>query len=74
MSELLRSRHGQEAAIYVSRGRARGQEWSSEDLRQLRELAGAGTSPEAIAMVLRRTASAIRNKAGMHGISLRGSR
>jgi hypothetical protein len=60
---------------YVSRRRvSRGNEWSSEDLRRLRELAAAGTAPEAIATTLRRTASAIRNKAGMHGISLRGPR
>jgi hypothetical protein len=60
---------------YISRRRvSRGNEWSSDDLRQLRELAASGTPPEAIATTLRRTESAIRNKAGMHGISLRGRR
>jgi hypothetical protein len=46
-------------------------EWSSEDLRRLRELAATGTPLNAIAAALRRTSSAVRNKAGMHGISLR---
>ena len=60
---------------YVARRRvSRGNQWSAEDLRRLRELAAAGTTPEAIATTLRRTTSAIRNKAGMHGISLRGPR
>lgn len=51
--------------------RARRNEWSSADLRRLRELAELGTPLDAIATTLRRTTSAIRNKAGMHGISLR---
>ena len=60
---------------YTSRSRAsRGNEWSSGDLRTLRELAAVGTPPEVIATTLRRTASAVRNKAGMHGISLRPRR
>ena len=60
---------------YVSRRRvSRGDEWSSDDLRRLRELAATGTPLDAIATTLRRTESAIRNKAGMHGISLRGPR
>ncbi len=46
-------------------------DWSSEDLRRLRELAATGTPLNAIAAALGRTASAVRNKAGMHGISLR---
>ena len=63
------------ARRFESFGRAgRCKEWSSEELRQLRELAEAGTSLDAISVTLRRTASAIRNKAGMHGISLRGRR
>lgn len=45
--------------------------WTPESLRQLRELAQAGVSAEIIAARLRRTASAVRNKAGMHGISLK---
>jgi hypothetical protein len=49
-------------------------EWSTEDLHRLRELAATGTPLDAIAATLRRTASAVRNKAGMHGISLRPPR
>lgn len=45
--------------------------WSTEDIRLLRQLAVDGTSLETIAVKLRRTRSAIRNKATMHGISLR---
>jgi hypothetical protein len=57
-----------------SHGRAKRNEWSSADLRRLRELASLGTPLDAIASALRRTTSAIRNKAGMHGISLRPPR
>lgn len=46
--------------------------WNSEDVRQLRQLAEQGVAPAVIAARLRRTESAIRNKAGQHGISLRG--
>ncbi|HEY0684961.1 MAG TPA: hypothetical protein VGD45_21665 [Steroidobacter sp.] len=45
--------------------------WSTEDIRQLRQLAVAGASLDTIALTLRRTRSAIRNKATMHGISLK---
>jgi hypothetical protein len=45
--------------------------WSTEDIRLLRQLAVDGASLETIAGTLRRTRSAIRNKATMHGISLR---
>lgn len=45
--------------------------WKPEDLRQLRELAQSGESLKLIASKLRRSESAIRNKAAMHGISLR---
>ena len=58
------------AASHYSR-RGRRSDWSSEDLRRLRDLAGTGTPLNAIAAALRRTASSVRNKAGMHGISLR---
>nr|WP_298728296.1 hypothetical protein [uncultured Steroidobacter sp.] len=51
--------------------RSRRNDWSSEDLRRLRELAATGTPLDAIAAALRRTTSAVRNKAGMQGISLR---
>lgn len=45
--------------------------WTTDDIRLLRQLAVAGASLETIAVTLRRTRSAIRNKATMHGISLR---
>lgn len=48
-----------------------GNAWASEDIQQLRELAVAGVPVEIIATRLRRTHSAIKNKAGMHGISLK---
>jgi hypothetical protein len=47
--------------------------WSSEEIRRLRELAGDGLGVDAISAILRKTPSAIRNKASMHGISLRAS-
>jgi hypothetical protein len=46
--------------------------WSSEDIQLLRQLAVSGLSLETIAVKLRRTPSAVRNKATMHGISLSG--
>jgi hypothetical protein len=45
--------------------------WSTEEIRQLRQLATAGASLDTICVTLRRTRSAIRNKATMHGISLK---
>lgn len=48
-----------------------GNSWSSEDIRLLRQLAVDGEPLETIAARLRRTRSAIRNKATMHGISLK---
>jgi len=48
--------------------------WTIEDVRLLRTLAMQGVPVEAIAAALGRTTSAIRNKAGMHGISVRGPR
>lgn len=53
---------------------SRSNQWSREELRRLRELVAAGTPLEIIATTLRRTVSAVRNKAGMHGISLRAQR
>jgi hypothetical protein len=55
-------------------GRSQRNEWSSEDLRLLRELASTGVPLTTIAVALHRTASAVRNKAGMQGISLRPRR
>lgn len=48
--------------------------WSKDELQQLRTLAQTGASIDAIAKTLKRTTSAVRNKAGMHGISLAGPR
>lgn len=45
--------------------------WSVQDLNELRTLAATGLSLAALAQRLRRSPSAIRNKASMHGISLR---
>ena len=45
--------------------------WSIDDVRRLRELAARNVSIEAIATTLGRSPSAIKNKAGLHGISLR---
>jgi hypothetical protein len=44
--------------------------WSSAELKQLRELSDAGVGVEIIAARLKRSVSAVRNKAGMHGFSL----
>jgi len=52
------------------RPRAAIKSWSSAEIIKLRELAEAGESIRIIAHHLRRTESAIRNKALMHGISL----
>ena len=48
--------------------------WSIEEVRRLRQLAEQGKAVVAIAAKLRRTPSAVRNKAGMHGISLQPRR
>ena len=47
---------------------------SSAELKQLRELTDAGIGIEIIASRLKRTVSAVRNKAGMHGFSLAATR
>jgi len=47
--------------------------WSSAELHELRTLAMAGTAIEEMAVRLRRSVSAVRNKAGLQGISLRAS-
>lgn len=44
--------------------------WSSAELKQLRELTDAGIRVEIIAAQLKRSVSAVRNKACMHGFSL----
>lgn len=44
--------------------------WASAELKQLRELSDAGIGVEIIAARLKRSVSAVRNKAGMHGFSL----
>jgi hypothetical protein len=45
--------------------------WSSVEVQQLRELTDAGIGIEIIAARLKRSISAVRNKAGMHGFSLK---
>jgi hypothetical protein len=45
--------------------------WSAAEIRQLKHLAQQGLPLKDIARHLRRTESALRNKAVMHGISLR---
>ena len=47
--------------------------WSSAELKQLRELTDAGIGVEIIAARLKRTVSAVRNKAGMHGFPISGA-
>jgi hypothetical protein len=47
--------------------------WSTDDIRRLREFAEQGLPLNLISTTLRRSESAIRNKAGMHGISLQRS-
>jgi hypothetical protein len=75
MSELLRVLDGCGGmSVTLHRRANRDNEWSSEEVRRLKELAATGVAPESIASALRRTESAIRNKAGMHGISLRSRR
>ena len=44
--------------------------WSPAELKQLRELSDAGVGVEIIATRLKRSVSAVRNKACMHGFSL----
>jgi hypothetical protein len=44
--------------------------WTSDALRRLRDLAAIGAPVSEIALALGRSESAIRNKAGLHGISL----
>jgi len=44
--------------------------WATEDIQRLRVLASEGMALIEIARELRRTVSAVRNKAGMHGISV----
>lgn len=45
--------------------------WSSVEVKQLRELTDAGIGIEIIAARLNRSISAVRNKACMHGFSLK---
>ncbi|WP_129778357.1 hypothetical protein [Peristeroidobacter soli] len=55
-------------------GRPRiGNAWSREEIGKLRELAGSGTSLRSMSRILKRSESALKNKAGLHGISLQGS-
>jgi len=45
--------------------------WSTDHIQTLRRLVQEGRSVKDIALAMKRTESAIRNKAVMHGISLR---
>lgn len=45
--------------------------WATEEIRALRSLAAQGMPPAGIALALGRSEFAIRNKAVIHGISLR---
>ena len=45
--------------------------WSTSEIRRLRDLAAGGVPPRDIASILRRSEFSIRNKAGMHGTSLK---
>lgn len=45
--------------------------WAIEEIKTLRSLAAQGMSPHSIGVVLGRTEFAVRNKAAIHGISLR---
>jgi len=57
-------------APFLPSFRRAAQLWSVEELRRLRTLAALGTPVHSIAAALRRSPSAVRNKAAMHGISL----
>ena len=46
--------------------------WSHVEVRQLHSLVAERTPIQQIAKIMRRSESAIRNKAAFHGISLRG--
>jgi uncharacterized membrane protein len=48
--------------------------WSKDELYKLKAMALVGTPIEAIAKALKRSPSSIRNKAGLHGISLSSAR
>ena len=56
-----------------SRSRSRSTSWSPGEVSRLRDLALQGISLKLIGAQLRRTESAVRNKAGMLGISLQRS-
>ena len=57
--------------LRLSRPRQAGNPWSRDEIHRLRALAADGTPAAAIARALRRSESAVRNKACFHGISLR---
>lgn len=59
------------APVFLPRASA---SWSAQDIQCLRHLAEQGLTVEMLAARLRRTPSAIRNKAAMHGISVRAGR
>jgi hypothetical protein len=58
----------------IRRSRGLPAAWAIADIQLLRNLAAQGLPVGAIANTLRRTESAVRNKAQMHGISLQSKR
>jgi hypothetical protein len=63
--------HAWQGSAWPKRSAARLRLWSSHELQQLRTLAQQGVPLNRIAHTLRRSECAVRNKAGIHGISLK---
>jgi hypothetical protein len=63
--------HGWQSTSWRRRSAVRCRPWSSDELQQLRTLVQEGVPLNRIADTLRRSEYAVRNKAGIHGISLR---
>jgi hypothetical protein len=63
--------HAWRGSPWSKRRTARFKLWSSHELQQLRTLAQEGVPLNRIADTLRRSECAVRNKAGIHGISLK---
>jgi hypothetical protein len=63
--------HAGRGSPWSRRSTARFRLWSSHELQQLRTLAQEGVPLNRIADTLRRSECAVRNKACIHGISLK---
>lgn len=63
--------HVWQSSTWPRRSAARCRLWSPHELQQLRTLAQEGVPVKRIADTLRRSEHAVRNKAGIHGISLK---